>query len=164
MKQRRVLVQKTVNNHYDEDAVLVGTDIEHDTITYYSSIDPFFLEYADFINKVDELDKTTIKVLKFIAIEMEVDKLFYKSGKPFDTQACDRCGIVQGTYRNCLTKLNRSDIIRRVARGIYMVNPTYFFKGDVKGRGKKYGEYERLPEYAKDSNRINNFEKWKKNN
>ncbi len=163
MKPRRVLVKKTVNNHYN-DSVLVGSDIEHDTETYYSSIDPFFLEYADFINKVDELDKTTIKVLKFIAIEMEVDKLLYKSGKPFDLQACDKCNIVQGTYRNCLAKLNKSDIIRRVARGIYMVNPTYFFKGDVKGRGKKYGEYEKLQVYVKDDKRINNFENWKRNN
>ena len=68
-------------------------------------------------------------------------------------EIAERIGIKIQTFDNYLKKLTEVDILRRVARGEYKVNPNIFARGEWMKITKRREEWEMIVTYKQDGTR-----------
>lgn len=57
------------------------------------------------------------------------------------------------TMEQCIKKMSKADVLRRVQRGMYMINPYYLFKGNLKDIKKARERWNNLTPTGKDPQR-----------
>lgn len=103
--------------------------------------DRFFMLFSNTLEIMKELDKVSLLVLLYFGIEATEVDLKFTATKFYKKKASLKLGMAYSTVVNAIQRLYRSDVIRRVDNGIYIINPEYFWKGTMNKRPVSYGEY-----------------------
>ena len=114
------------------------------------------VDYMFFILQEDEDD-----MLTFSKSEMYVLQRVCKEIPPYgksngliislNTPSLERwaseskSGYKPRTLKNCFLSLVEKDMFRRISRGVYMINPKYYYKGNLNNIAKARNEYNEIP-------------------
>ena len=133
-RREKLISRNTIEKIVDGKKV----EVEDEKFFMGKHIEPNFVKlYLDDINLIYGLGKTSIEVLLSLLRYMSYDGLITVNTL-VKKEVCSELNIKnQGSIGNHLTKLVDKDILKRISRGVYMLNPYFAAKGDWRRNIKK---------------------------
>jgi len=98
----------------------------------------FFTVYSHILGALHELPGNDIKLITFIMFGKANDDGEFTNTEAFRVKAAEKTGLSVGTIVRSVRSLTEKGLINKTAsRGVYQVNPVYFWKGEYSGRKQK---------------------------
>ena len=127
-------------------------EYEETKIVKFPSVPPFIKLYISDLTSILGLPNGTKNLLYSLLMKMDYENMITLTSRS-KKEISKRINIKIQTFDNYLKKLTEVDILRRIARGEYKVNPNIFARGDWIQTSKKRQEWEMVVTYKLDGTR-----------
>lgn len=98
----------------------------------------FFTVYSHILGALHELPGNDMKLVTFIMFGKANDDGEFTNTESFREKAAEKLGVSVGTIIRSLKSLTKAGlIIKTASRGVYQINPTYFWKGEYTMRKQR---------------------------
>jgi len=94
----------------------------------------FSMMYITFLTVIDELSITEIRVLTWCTLNCVYNRNIVNLNTYSYTQIQELYNISYQTCRNIVSTLTKKQMLVRISKGTYRINPRYFWKGLTKDR------------------------------
>lgn len=109
-------------------------------------VEPSFVKfYYDDIGRLNNLTGLQIRFLLAILKHLSYDNMIDFDRKT-KASLIENLEMTDNTFRNTVSRLAKANIIKRVANGLYIMNPDLIFKGKQGSRAKLIIQYNELGE------------------
>lgn len=140
---------KIINRTVAKDVIIMdketGEIIEEKTInmekqTIVKDSEEFMIWYENSIEVISNMKASEFKLIFYVMFYFSRDLEFYLNNSVYK-EIENKTGLKKRTVLEAIPSLMEKDIVRRINRGFYMVNPNYFYKGSSKKRINMYSKY-----------------------
>lgn len=122
-----------------------GEIIEEKTIFMEKQVvvnesESFLFWYENTKDVVSHMKASDFKFIFYVMFNFGRDQEFYLNKQVYDDIELT-VGLKKRTVLQVIPDLMKLDVIRRINRGFYMINPNYFYMGSSKKRINMYSKY-----------------------
>ncbi len=138
------------NTLIDSDGCI--TEHERTKVIQFPTEPPFIKLYISDLTAILGLPNGAKDLLHALLMKMDYENMITLTSRS-KKEIAERIGIKIQTFDNYLKKLTEVDVLRRIARGEYKVNPNIFARGDWVKITKHREEWEMIVTYKPDGTR-----------